>query len=594
MRAGVLLFFGICACAASAHARTRTYAVVVAQNQSHDPGVRPLQYADDDGVKTWELLSLLTDNASLFVVPDQETARLHPAAAQRAEVPERAAILSRLRHYNRLMARDIERGDEPELFFIYAGHGDVDQTGQGYINLHDGKFTRAELYREVIAPSSARYLHVIIDACKSYFMVNSRGGRPWVEDAVDDGGRSDRRLRAFLEAEKLARYPRAGVVLATSGDQETHEWSRYRGGILSHELRSALSGAADVNGDGRVEYSELAAFLAAANARVTLPQARIAVFSQAPAINRRRALVDLGRVQRRGGTRFLRFGPTLSGRFHIEDDRGVRYADLNKEAGSAFDVVVSSQRAYFVRRNEMEETEVRPSTAGRVDLSLAPWTARAVAARGAVERTFHQDLYQVPYGPRFYEGYVAKSGDLPVEAASPVGTVTAAKAERPRQALFVGYTLTGAPAGDAGLSHGADLRYAYRLRSWLDLLAAAELGYGRGSQASPTTRQDLTRTALLLGAGLSYPLHDRFSLRFEALVGWQLLRGNVEIGTSRLTGTEPRGLRLEAAGGFAVDLWRSLGLAARGGLAVDGVYSSEASASTRPSAFFNVGWFFRF
>jgi hypothetical protein len=89
---GAGLLLGLAA--AQASARTRTYAIVIAQNQSHDVGVQPLRYADDDGVKTWELLSLFADQASLFVVPDAETARLHPAAARRAEVPERAAICS--------------------------------------------------------------------------------------------------------------------------------------------------------------------------------------------------------------------------------------------------------------------------------------------------------------------------------------------------------------------------------------------------------------------------------------------------------------------------------------------------------------------
>src|SRR5262249_58177828 len=112
---------------------------------------------------------------------------------------------------------------------------------------------------------------------------------------------SDAQVKAFLEEEQLERYPRAGVIVATSGDQETHEWARYQGGILSHELRSALSGAADVNGDGRVEYSELRAFLAAANARVKNPEARIEAFAPPPALDRHHPLVGLPPAQNDGG-----------------------------------------------------------------------------------------------------------------------------------------------------------------------------------------------------------------------------------------------------------------------------------------------------
>src|SRR4029078_8213906 len=130
----------------------------------------------------------------------------------------------------------------------------------------------------------------------------------------------------FLEEEQLARYPRAGVIVATSGDHETHEWSRYQDGILSHELRSALTGGARVNGDGRIEYSELRAFLAAANARVKNPEARVEVFSHPPALDRHRPLFDLRAAELAGrATRFLHFGAGLAGRFHVEDDRGVRY-----------------------------------------------------------------------------------------------------------------------------------------------------------------------------------------------------------------------------------------------------------------------------
>src|SRR6185312_7977998 len=129
MRAAAIA--AILLCAGVASARTRTYAVIVAENRSLDPGVRPLQFADDDGAKTWELFSLFADQAALFVVLDADTARLYPEAAAHAESPERAAIFDKLARFNAEMARDIDRGDEPELFFIYAGHGDVDGNGQG-------------------------------------------------------------------------------------------------------------------------------------------------------------------------------------------------------------------------------------------------------------------------------------------------------------------------------------------------------------------------------------------------------------------------------------------------------------------------------
>jgi hypothetical protein len=572
----------------TAAAHPRTYAVVVAQNRSLDPGVRPLQYADDDGVKNWELLSLYTDHSSLFVVVDEETARLHPEAAHHAEVPERAAILERLAEYNRQMVADIARGDEPELFFVYAGHGDVDANGQGYINLHDGKLTRAELYREIIAPSKARFVHVIIDACKSYFMVNARGSGRWVDDRVppsDD--QSDAQVKAFLEEEQLERYPRAGVIVATSGDQETHEWSRYQGGILSHELRSALAGAADVNGDGRVEYSELRAFLGAANARVKNPEARLEVFSRPPALDRHHPLVDLRAAQ---AGRFLHFAPQLTGRFHIEDDRGVRYADLNKEGGAAFDVVVSSRRGYFVRHeaDKDEEAEVRVAGTRRVELAMLTWKPRAIAARGALDQSFRQDLYGVAFGRGFYDGFVATSGELPVEEGAPFVVVEPRKPGGPHR-LALGYLLGGSPAGDVGLSHGVDLRYSYRFWKPLDLGLAAQVAYGAQRPKPTDDEQSLTRAALLVTLGAEYLPADWVALRVDGSVGWQLLSGTVQIGSSRLSGTEPRGLRAELAAGLGFNVVANFWVRARGGLSIDGVYPDGLPASTNLGGFFNLG-----
>jgi hypothetical protein len=575
----VVGLLGVCAAPGAASARTKTYAVVIAQNRSLDPGVKPLRYADDDGVKTWELLSLLGGRSALFVVLDEETQRLHPDAARVAEVPERQAILDQLARFNAEMVDDVARGDEPELFFVYAGHGDVDATGQGYVNLHDGRLTRSDLFHDVIAPSKARFVHVVIDACKSYFMVNARGGKQWVDDRVDPASdRSDAQVRAFLEEEQLDRYPRAGVIVATSGDGETHEWARYQGGILSHELRSALSGAADVNGDGRVEYSELRAFLAAANARVKHPEARVEVFARPPALDRHRPLVDLRQAQP-SASRFLHFAPELAGRFHIEDDRGVRYADLNKEVGAAFDVVVSDRRGYYVRRTRDvveagEEVEVTTPGRRRVEITQLSWHPRAIAARGALDDSFRQDLYKVAFGRSFYDGFVATSGDVPVEDG---GTFVVREAPRvPAHRLSVGYLFSGVPAGQAGFSQGVDVRYAHRLGRLVDAGLAAEVGYGTDAD------QSLTRLAVLGTAGMEWAPIQWLALRADVGLGWQMLSGAVVLGGARVTGTEGRGLRLEAAAGIGFRLFEPLWLFARGGLALDAVFSEAAASTTSP------------
>jgi uncharacterized caspase-like protein len=48
--------------------------------------------------------------------------------------------------------------------------------------------------------------------------------------------------------------------MASASNTQAHEWDDYQTGVFTHELLSGLRGGADVNGDGRVEYSEMAAF----------------------------------------------------------------------------------------------------------------------------------------------------------------------------------------------------------------------------------------------------------------------------------------------------------------------------------------------
>ena len=79
---------------------------------------------------------------------------------------------------------------------------------------------------------------------------------------------------SLLAAGVPSRLANTGFVLSTSSDRDSHEWERYQAGILSHELRSALRGAADADRDGRITYAELGAFLVTANSNIENPTFR--------------------------------------------------------------------------------------------------------------------------------------------------------------------------------------------------------------------------------------------------------------------------------------------------------------------------------
>jgi hypothetical protein len=559
----------------------KPYVVIIANNHSHDPGVKSLQYADDDATRYYELFSLVTDRVALFTVLDNETARLHPKIAAIAKPPVASDIFATLARWNAEMASAKLAGKKSELVFIYAGHGDVDKTGEGYVNLQKTRLRRRDLFQKVLAPSQASYLHLIIDACKSYFLVNRRGG--WKDDSVPNTHAAE--ISAFLKKENLTAYPNAGVILATSGSQSTHEWTRYRGGILSHELRSALAGAADINGDGRIEYSEIHAFIAAANARVKHPEARLNIFARAPQANRHRPLFDLRQAS---GARLIRFDKRLAGRYHLEDDRGLRLADLNKAAGTRFDLAVNRQHTIYVRRSS-DEARVPPGKRRILVASLSFSRSRMAARSASLDKTFRRDLYRVPFSRGFYDGFVAQAGHVAVAGGSEDFTI-ARPAERRSHYLSVGYLASGALLDLGELNHGLQLGYRYRLGSLFSIGGIVQ--YGASGHTPGNTDFALHRIAAMANANLELDLSQRFAVRAEAAVGYQgyFIGGDEAlIEGVRISGSDPAGLRSELGAGVRISLSNSLAVNLRGGLALE-LVTVEPDEKLHVTGYFGLGF----
>ncbi|WNG32915.1 hypothetical protein F0U61_04260 [Archangium violaceum] len=390
--------------AASAAPKRVAYALILANNTGLEPKQAPLRYADDDGARYYELLSSRTKETVLLSVLDAETQALHPGLAAQTRPPTRKALKEALGQLNARMAEDRQRGDDPVLYFVFTGHGKRGPAGEGMVSLLDGPFTRTDLYSQVIAPSSAAFIHLIVDACDSYFFVNSRGALP-VAPAQAQA------VQGLLAARELGRYPHVGAVLSTTREQESHEWSAIRSGVFSHQVLSALAGAADVNADGRVEYSELRAFVAAANQGVEDVRGRLEVSIQPPAQDRSAALVDLGDRARLG---FLLLPTGLEGRLWIEDSRGRRVAEFNKERERSVVLGLPPGYGYFLRAFGREASFKFARPGAVVDAASLSWRDNSVAARGAVDDAFRDKLFSVPFGPRFYAGYMASLGQTPV------------------------------------------------------------------------------------------------------------------------------------------------------------------------------------
>src|SRR5262249_39485336 len=158
---------------------------------------------------------------------------------------------------------------------------------EGYLTLEDGRLTGAALQAEVVDRVAADQAHLVVDACYSMFLVYGRGP-----------GGDRRELHGFARLGNLARRPDVGLLLSTSSARESHEWGAFEAGGFSPEVRSGLYGAADADGDGRVSYREIAAFVDRANAAVPGERFRPDVFARPPANDA--TLVDLrGALRRR-------------------------------------------------------------------------------------------------------------------------------------------------------------------------------------------------------------------------------------------------------------------------------------------------------
>jgi hypothetical protein len=496
-----------------------SHVLIVANNASVDANVRPLRFADDDGARYLELFGQVTSDVTLLAVLDPDTARVHPEAAAAAQVPWLRTLRREVARIARAVEKENASGLKTTFTFVYVGHGNVGDTGEGYLHLQDTRITRRHLFEEVIDRVPATTIHLLLDACKSYFLV-ARGPEKWRDDR---SGRSyGEEVQAFLSKDTLERHPNVGAIVSTSGDEEVHEWSEFRSGIFSHELRSALAGAADINGDRLVEYSEVGGFIASANSRVTHERARLRPFVSPPASERHAPLFDLSRARR---SPILVLGARLEGRVSVEDERGVRHADLNKAPGQRLELVLPGGRQYFVRVGGDEHVLPRDRV-GLVALDSLARSGPRLVRRGSVDLAFQSDLFGAPFSRSFYDGFVATTDmpPVPFEAISRAEPELAPSEARGRLRVELSYALSPVALDLLkGVQHNVGLGARRGIVGPLYLAARAELGVSRHDDIPNASPYSLVRIALLGGAGLDFPIAPWIDLAIEADAGWMAL-----------------------------------------------------------------------
>jgi hypothetical protein len=377
-----------------------SFAVVIGNNKSLGRRRPELRYADDDAARYFEILQTMAPGRVwLLTELDRDTTRLFPEAAARAVAPHRRTLDAVGRELAERMQKARAAGHETELYFVFAGHGDVER-GEGFIELADARFRSSELEAFLRGIPFTR-AHVLLDSCNSFFMLGVRkpGGRHFAtsEDAA----------RALA-----ARLPNVGVFLSTSAEGEAFEWSEIQSGIFSHVVRSGLLGGADADGDGSVSYLELAAFVATATADVKNPNMRPQVFARGPGAEDKTPIAHLHSMS--PVRRFeLAAGSTL--RLRLRDANGLPLLDSHVEAQRTLKLNLPEAwaRGAVVERAEAETPAGTPPVWRRVyAVPEAPETVTLAAlqsldprggARGP-EETF-QALFSRPFGARALATY---------------------------------------------------------------------------------------------------------------------------------------------------------------------------------------------
>ncbi len=376
------------------------YAIVVGYNGAAG-GERPtLSFADDDAARFFLQVYAGSERAWLLTTFDGESARSFGAVVDQAVQPSRQELARVLGEASWLIRKRREEGLETELVFYFAGHGDVSAGGEGFVVLADGPFTRSELDSQIVRASPADVNHIVLDACASYHMVargDGEGARVKLTPELLDV------IRGRGSPEANAAWDRTGVFVSTSDAAEVHESADVGGGVFSYLLRSALAGAADVDGDGRVEYGEAAGFIASASSLLEDPRARLDVHASAPRQAPHIALADLGRS---GAEHFLVVDTARDVHLRVLDARGVPYAELHRAKGEPVVLALVGNPFYVVQKGA-EEAVLVPRHAGGYALSSLVWDARRPgAARG---REVFAGLFAHAYGDAFLAGFLAQN-----------------------------------------------------------------------------------------------------------------------------------------------------------------------------------------
>ena len=98
------------------------YSLIIGYNDSTDPALNPLRYADDDAIRYHELFDVVASETTLLTTLDEETRRSTPAGS-RSHACQCHEGHWRYRQSHR---GGCGTGVRPTFSFVFSGHGSYD------------------------------------------------------------------------------------------------------------------------------------------------------------------------------------------------------------------------------------------------------------------------------------------------------------------------------------------------------------------------------------------------------------------------------------------------------------------------------------
>ena len=200
---------------------TNTYAIVVGDNAGGS-GQQPLRFAEDDARRLAQVLI--------------EVGHYDAADVRVLLRPDAATLLSAIDDVTARARANAQSNDQTQVLFYFSGHARANA-----INLGAEELPVASLRDKLRAVPSTITI-VVLDACQSGSFSRVKGASPAADFSYNSV--------AGLTQKGLA------VMASSTAEELSQESDALKGSYFTHHLVTALRGAGDSDGDGRVSLDE--------------------------------------------------------------------------------------------------------------------------------------------------------------------------------------------------------------------------------------------------------------------------------------------------------------------------------------------------